>query len=97
MLIAVLLSFGALLMGKLTDRYSTQAVSTKRDFLLLIVSQTIIGIAFPLLPLSVIFNLFLLILKANLFLEPTYSFACWAASNSYLLAYAGSIALPFYT
>lgn len=54
------------------------------------------GIGFPLLPASVLFNFILLLLQEDLFQGETYTFACLAISNTYLLAIAGLAGMAFH-
>ena len=69
-------------------------MSTKKDFCIVIVAQTIVGIVFPLLPISVMLNFLLLVMRENLFEGETYSFACCAIAISYLQTLVVFCCLP---
>lgn len=86
----------ALMMGSLVHNLAYGYITTKKQLIQVVIYETIGGIGFPLLPTSVLFNFILILLRENLFSGDTYSFACLAITNTYLLGIAGLAGMSFH-
>ena len=94
MLAGIIGTFLALVMGAIVHhKFWGNIIHFKTELQLIFLLETIGAIGFPLLPISVVINFILLMLRENLFAGDTKTFACLAVTNVYFLAIAGYFGL----
>lgn len=94
MIVAIGGIFFTLLIGAYT--HSHRNILSPSSMCLLFFLESIAGITFPLLPVSVLVNFILLQLNQNLFSQDNYTFGCLGVANAYLLGVVGLVAMSFH-